>query len=128
MPGLVPGIHAAPPYVDALAWIAGTSPAMTVVDEGSTSFLLRHDQILPLVDARVLAGVDHGGAIELVKDRGPRHCETDVEFLALVHRALHIGAVETHTPLFAQRVGERGAGAREAWHLHRGHEAEAAHT
>ena len=34
--------------------------------------LLRHDQILPLIDARRLAGADHGGAVELIEDRRAR--------------------------------------------------------
>src|ERR1700751_3330657 len=48
------------------------------------SAFLRHDQVLPFVDPRRLAGIEHGGAIELVEHRRARHDDPHVELLALI--------------------------------------------
>src|SRR5579872_4728296 len=78
------------------------------------SGLLRHDQILPFIHARGLAGVDDGGAIELVENRRPAQRQAHIEPLALVDRAFDLAAVEPRPPGVAQRVGEGRAGRLEA--------------
>src|SRR5215208_8120025 len=56
----------------------------------SASRLSRHDQVLPFIDTRSLAGVDHGRAIKLIENRRTLERQSDVELLALVHRACHV--------------------------------------
>jgi hypothetical protein len=41
MPGLVPGIHAEPKLLSSAAWMAGTSPAMTIKRPHKPSINLR---------------------------------------------------------------------------------------
>src|SRR5260370_20666675 len=57
---------------DRLALTTSRSTASTCRREGSCigSALLRHDQVLPLIDARSLPRIDDGGAIELVENGG----------------------------------------------------------
>src|SRR5262245_23553139 len=87
---------------------------------------LHHDQVLPLVHARGLAGTDHGRAVELVEDRRPRELEADIEALALINRAVELLAVEPRTPQLAPGVGECAAGALELRHRDRRYQADAA--
>src|ERR1700688_2805455 len=64
-----------------LALTTSRSTASICMGEGSRigSGLLRHDQVLPFIDARGLAGVDDGGAVELVENGGPPQRQAHVE-------------------------------------------------
>src|SRR5262249_60202793 len=89
---------------------------------------LRHDQVLPFVHARGLAGTDQGRAVELVEDRRSRKLKADIETLALINRAVEVLAVEPRVPQLAPGVGERAAGALELRHRDRRHQADAANA
>src|SRR5256885_2104685 len=114
-----------------LALITSRSMASTSTPEKrppSTLTLLRHDEVLPRVDARNLARIDHGRAVELVEDRRTGEVKPGVDTLALVHRTVETGAVETYLSRLPQRVFEPRAGACELRHLDVRHEADAAHA
>src|SRR5262245_25023267 len=89
---------------------------------------LRHDQVLPFVHARGLAGTDHGRAVELVEDCRPRELEADIEALALIDWAVEFLTVEPRAPQLAPGVGEGASGALESRHRDRRHQADAAHA
>src|SRR6266851_3583853 len=57
---------------DRLALTTSRSTASTCMGEGAgiDSGVLRHDQVLPFIDAGGLAAVDDGGAVELIEDGG----------------------------------------------------------
>src|SRR5215207_2423060 len=55
-------------------------------DRSSASLLPCHDQILPFIHTRGLAGVDHGRAVELVENGRALQRQPDIELLTLVHR------------------------------------------
>src|SRR5271169_2778388 len=65
---------------DRLALTTSRSTASTSGRDGSCigSGLLRHDQVLPFIDARGLAAVDDGGAIELIEDRRAAQRQADI--------------------------------------------------
>src|SRR5579862_7751654 len=90
------------------------------------SLLLRHEQVLPLVDTGDLAGADDGGAVELIEDGRSVQGQADIEFFALIHRTGYRRAVETHLPCFDQGIGKRAAFRRELRHGNRRHDADAA--
>src|SRR6516164_2091679 len=115
MPALVAGIHVL--RAASKAWMAGTSPAMTKSLVLRIRSLRCYYQILPFVHAGGLAGVDHGGAVELVEDCGAAQGEADIEPLALVHRAIDRLSIHAQAPLLPQRVGEARAGALESRHF-----------
>src|SRR5579883_886007 len=114
---------------DRLALITSRSTASTCRREGLRigSTFLCHDQVLPLVDARELPGMNHRGAIKLIEDGRTRNREADINQLALVDRALDVAPVEADQPHLAPGIGERRACRLEARQLDRRHEAEAAH-
>src|SRR5712671_6393957 len=88
-------------------------------NESNPSSLLRHDQILPVVDARDLAGADHRRAIELVEHCGAGEAQADVELVAPIDRAIDGLAIEARAPRRPRGVGESGPGAPEPRHLAR---------
>src|ERR1041385_6575697 len=49
---------------------------------------LRHDQVFPFIHVRHLPWTQHGGAVELVEHGRTRNVQANVEFLALIHRAI----------------------------------------
>src|SRR5262245_43951733 len=102
--------------------------SVTVRFRGCGRTGLRHDQVLPFIHARGLAGTDHGRAVELVEDRRPRGLEADIEALALINRAVELLAVEPRAPQLAPGVGECAAGALELRHRDRRYQADAAHA
>src|SRR5580700_4585039 len=114
---------------DRLALTTSRSTASTSGRDGSRigSGLLRHDQVLPFIDARGLAAVDDGGAVELIQNRGPGQRKAHIEPLALIDRAYDVAAVEACLPGGALRVGERRSGRLEARQLDRRDEAQSAH-
>src|SRR5581483_3567336 len=90
-------------------------------------FLLRYDQIFPLIDARDLAGADDRGAIELIENGRAADAGADVEFFTLIDGTRHSLAVEAHLPRLAQCVGKLQALRGEFRHADRRHQADAAH-
>src|SRR6516225_5077944 len=89
---------------------------------------LRHDQVLPLVHARDLAAADHGGAVELLEDRGSRNAQAHVEPLARIDRAIDFAAGKPRPSRAAPRICEAAPGRLEFSHLDLRHEADAAHA
>src|ERR1700692_2722453 len=83
-----------------LALTTSRATASTCMGEGSRigSGLLRHDQVLPFIDARGLAGVDDGGAVELVENGGPPQRQGPVEPPPLVERGFALAAVQPPQP------------------------------
>src|SRR5246127_2596763 len=71
---------------DRLALTTSRSTASICMGEGAGtgSGLLRHDQVLPFIDARGLAAVDDGGAVELIEDRRAAQRQAHVETFALI--------------------------------------------
>src|SRR5580704_10710509 len=95
-----------------LALTTSRSTASTCMGSGLRigSGLRCHDQVLPFIHARGLAGVDDGGAVELIEDRRPRQGEAHVEPLALIDRAFDVAAVEPHPAGLALGVAKRRSG------------------
>src|SRR5262245_29191278 len=89
---------------------------------------LRHDQVLVLVNPRGLAFVDYGRAVELIENGRSGQGQADVELLALIDRTVDVLAVHAHATRLAQRILERCARRLECGHLHRRHQADAAHA
>ena len=73
-------------------------------------------------------GTDHSGAVELIEHRRPRERRARRRASRADRPGNRGRAVEAHAPRLAQRVGQRAALALEARHLHRRHEADAAHA
>src|ERR1700691_3658209 len=70
------------------------------------SFLLRHDQILPLIHPRDLSRADHRRAIELVEHCRTHELQPHVELLALIHWTFDRCPVDPHPPRRALRIGQ----------------------
>src|ERR1700722_8141918 len=90
--------------------------------------ILRHNQILPLIDTRGLAGADHRGAVELIEHCRPVQRQTGVELFALVHRARYSLAVKAHVAGFDQCIRQRATLRLELRQGHRLHHTDAAHA
>src|SRR5258708_1668528 len=82
---------------------------------------LRHDEVLPFIHARDLAGTDHGGAVELVEDCRSCKAQADIEPLALIDWTVDFPTVEPHAPTLAPSIAEAGPGRLECRHCHRRH-------
>src|SRR3974390_1745907 len=89
---------------------------------------LRHNEVLPLVHARDLAGADHSGAVELLEDGRSRNAQAHVEPLAPLDRAIDCGARNAPAPRAAPRICEAAPARLESRHLDLRHEADAAHA
>src|SRR4051794_2845643 len=109
-------------------WVPACARTTASMTRFRASLVPRHDQILPLIHPRGLAGVDHRRAVELVENGGATQRQADVEFFALVDRAIDILAVHTHAAGLAQRVLEGRTGRLELRHRNRRHAAQAAHA
>src|SRR5262245_44999924 len=92
------------------------------------STFLRHDQTLPFVNPRGLAGTHHGRAIELFEDCRPCKGRSYVELLPLIDGTVEFRAVKARTPRASPRILEWSAAAFEFRWLDRRHEADTAHA
>src|ERR1700730_9432955 len=81
---------------DRLALTTSRSTASTGWCAGIGSVLLRHDQVLPLIDARRVARINACRAIELVEYGRAVEREPHVKPLALIDRAFDIAPVHPH--------------------------------
>src|SRR5262249_49831228 len=104
-----------------------TSRSMASTARMGSAFL-RHDQALPFVHPRGLAGTHDGRAIELLEDRRPCKGRSYVELLSLIDGTVEFRAVKARAPRASPRILECSAAAFEFRRLDRPHEADTAHA
>src|SRR5271165_5287986 len=94
----------------------------SIGSRGMVEAAFHHDEILPFIHARDLAGADHGGAVELLEDCRPRKRQSDIEPLALIDRASKFAAIEPYAAVPMADIIEAPACRLEFRHFHLRHE------